>query len=162
LQLRKIGELFVLASLAAHGEIPGVRTKFLQKAYSADQIIKQLAALHPQFYPVPGEQRLDPTSQKSVEVVPISSGFLTKDDLLSLYGECGDYLHRGSLRQLLIQWESSIDFSKINGWMAKIVKLLSHHQNQTSQPDTQIWVVMHDKDLGKVHWAIMKMVANSK
>src|SRR5437762_1433117 len=44
LQLRKICEVFALACLAAHGDIPGVRNKLLQKTYNADQIIKQLRA----------------------------------------------------------------------------------------------------------------------
>lgn len=61
-QLRKICEVFALACLAAHGDIPSVRTKLLQKAYSADLIIKQLGDLHPEFYPVPGQQQLHPVT----------------------------------------------------------------------------------------------------
>jgi hypothetical protein len=155
LQLRKICEVFALACLAAHGDIPGVRTKILQKTYNADLIIKQLAGLHPQFYPVPGKQRLDPITQKPVEVIPITSGFLTKNELLSLYGECGNYLHRGSIRQLLTKWEPTLHFDKVVTWIEKIVTLLNHHQIQTSRSGTQLWVLMHDKDLGRVHWAIM-------
>jgi hypothetical protein len=83
-QLRKICEVFALACLAAHGDIPGVRTKLMQKQYNADQIIKQLSRLHPQFYPRPSEQQLDPVTQRPVAVVPIKGDFLTKDDLLNL------------------------------------------------------------------------------
>jgi hypothetical protein len=90
-----------------------VRSILVQKTYRADQIIKRLSNLHPQFYPVPSEQQLDPVTQKPVEVIPLTSGFLTKDDLLSLYGECGNYLHRGSIRQLLTKWEPTLDFKKI-------------------------------------------------
>jgi hypothetical protein len=97
-QLRKICEVFALGCLAAHGELPDVHSKLVQKTSSADRIIKQLTNLHPLFYPVPGEQRLDPVTQKPVEVIKRTSGFLTKDDLLSLYGECGNYLHRGSMQ----------------------------------------------------------------
>jgi hypothetical protein len=160
LQLRKICEVFALACLAAHGDIPAVRTKLLQKTYHADRIIKQLAALHHQFYPVPSEQRLDPVTQKPVEVVPITTGFLTKDELLSLYGECGNYLHRGTIRQLLTRWEPTINFNRIVAWIDKIVRLLNHHQIKTSQPETQLWVLMHDKEFGKVHWFIMKEIPN--
>ena len=78
LQLRKICEVFALACLAAHGDIPGVRTKLLQKTYNADFIIKQLATLHPQFYPVPGEQQINPLTKMVIEVVPITTAFLTK------------------------------------------------------------------------------------
>jgi hypothetical protein len=153
--------LFALACLTAHGDIPGVRAKNLQKEWSADQIIKELSELHPQFYPVPSEQRLDSQTKAPIEVVPINSGFLTKDELLKLYGECGNYLHRGSIRQLLGNWEPKPDFQKIHEWIGKFIKLLNHHQIQTSQPDKQLWVLMHDKDDGRVHWHVMQRVQSS-
>ena len=155
LQLRKICEVFALACLTAHGDIPGVRAKLLQKTYSADQIIKQLSTLHPQFYPVPGKQQLDPVTQKVIGLDDIKSGYLTKDELLSLYGECGNYLHRGSIRQLLTKWEPTLDFKKISTWLDKLITLLSHHQIQTSQQKKQLWVLMEDKVDHRVHWAVM-------
>ena len=161
LQLRKIREVFALACLTAHGDIPGVRAKIVQKTYNADQIIKQLGNLHPRFYPMPSEQRGDPNTQKPIEVVPIESGFLTKEDLLKLYGECGNYIHRGTIRQLLTRWEPKLEFERIAEWTRKIVTLLNHHQIQTSQPDKQLWVLMQSKDDGKVHWAVMEELADS-
>jgi hypothetical protein len=120
--------------------------------------MKQLGRIHPRFYPVPGQQKIDLTTRKPIEVIPITSGFLTKDDLINLYGECGNYLHRGSIRQLLGKWEPTLDFQKIALWVGKITTLLSHHQIQTSQADTQIWVLMNAKEDGRVHWHIMKAV----
>jgi hypothetical protein len=143
--------------LAAHGDIPEVRSKILQKTYNADQIMKKLSCIHPQFYPVPGEQRVDLVTQKPIEVMPITSEFLTKEELLKLYGECGDYLHRGSIKQLLKKWEPTLDFKKIALWNSKIVALLNHHQIQTNQPELQIWVLMQAED-GNVHWSIMKQL----
>jgi hypothetical protein len=87
---------------------------------------------------VPSKQTLDQVTQRPIQVTPITTGFLTKDDLLALYGECGNYLHRGTIRQLLGKWEPTLDFDKILAWISKIVTLLSHHQIQTSQADTQI------------------------
>jgi len=158
-QLRKICEVFALACLTAHGDIRGVQDKLLQKTYNADLIIKQLGLLHPQFYPVPSKQKLDPVTQRPISVEAITSGYLTKDELLKLYGECGNFLHRGSIRQLLSKWEPTLDFQRINNWVGKIVALLNHHQIQTSQPDKQLWVLMHGKDDGKVHWHVMVEVA---
>jgi hypothetical protein len=157
-QLRKVCEVFALACLTAHGEIEGVRRKFLQKTYNADLIIKELGRLHPQFYPIPSQQRLDPFNGKVVEVVTVASGYLTKDELLNLYGKCGTYLHRGSIRQLLTKWEPTVDFHKIADWVGKITTLLNHHQIQTVQPDRQLWVMMNEKHTGKVHWFIMDQV----
>ena len=156
LQLRKVCEVFALACLAAHGDIPGVRSKLLQKTYNADHIIKQLGNLHSQFYPMPSKQKIDLISQQAIEVEPITSGFLTKADLLSLYGECGNYLHRGSIRQLLTKWEPMLDFDKVATWIGKIITLLSHHQIQTQHPDKQLWVLMNANNNGQVHWAVMQ------
>ena len=161
-QLRKICEVFALACLVAHGELPDLRKKLVQKTYQADHIIKMLSTLHPRFYPVPGEQRLDLDTPKPVEVINLESGFLTKDDLVSLYGECGKYLHRGSIRQLLTNWEPAPDFEKIRSWVDKIIKLLSHHQIETIQSDTQLWVIMQGKDDGRVHWFVMKKIGPVK
>jgi hypothetical protein len=46
LQLRKVCEVFALACLAAHGDIPEVRGKLMQKRYNADEIIKRLGRLN--------------------------------------------------------------------------------------------------------------------
>jgi hypothetical protein len=158
LQLRKVCEVFALACISAHGDVPEVRSKLLQKTYNADQIIKQLGLLQPDFYPVPVLQELDPGTAQPVGVVPVASGFLTKDDLLGLYGECGNHLHRGSIRQLLKNWEPKPDFEKLKEWVAKIMKLLNHHVIRTSQPDAQLWVLMQDKNDRKVKCFIMKRV----
>ena len=111
-----------------------MRTNLLQKSYNADQIIKQLERLHPNFYPIPTKQVLDPMTGRPVSVVLVGSGFLTKDDLLGLYGECGNYLHRGSIRQLLTNWEPKLDFEGVKAWVEKIVTLLNHHQIEIRQP----------------------------
>jgi hypothetical protein len=159
LQLRKVCEVFALACLCAHREIPEVRSKSLEKTYNVDQIIKRLSDLHPDFYPVPTIQVLDPLTSRVVRTVRVESGFLTKDDLLKLYGECGNYLHRGSVRQLLTKWEPSIDFGQIKGWLAKIVQLLGHHEIKISQSDKSLFIFMSGKNDGKVHWAIMQQVS---
>jgi hypothetical protein len=114
LQLRKICEVFALGCLAAHGDIREVRSK-LQSTYNADQIMKQLTRIHSRFYPVPSKQTVDHITQRPLEVTPITAGFLTKDELQSLYGQCGNYLHRGSIRQFLGKWEPTLDFEKIGG-----------------------------------------------
>jgi hypothetical protein len=158
IQLRKICEVFALACLCAHGDIPEVRSKLLQKSYSVDQIIKQLTALRKDFYPVPTNQELDPITGQPVRTVPIASAFLSKDELLELYGECGNYLHRGSIRQLLNKWEPALDFEKIRVWVTKIITLLNHHQIQIGQSDKQLWVLMHNKLDGKVYWSVMQKV----
>src|SRR5438477_5038488 len=49
LQLRMLCELIALSCLVAHGDIQLPRQ--LRKAYAADDMLKQLEALHPNYYP---------------------------------------------------------------------------------------------------------------
>ena len=53
LQLRMICELIALGCLTAHGGIPGTQTPKMQKQWSAETIMEELEALHPDFYPQP-------------------------------------------------------------------------------------------------------------
>jgi hypothetical protein len=73
LQLHKICEVFALGCLAAHGDIPEVRSKLLQKTYSADQIMKRLTEIHPEFYPVPSRQTVDQVTQRDFKKIALSN-----------------------------------------------------------------------------------------
>jgi hypothetical protein len=124
LQRRMICELIALGCLTAHGDIPA--TKTLRKAWSAEEIFKALERLHPDFYPHPVEQISKPGW---MELRPIQSGFLTKAELLSLNGQCGDILHRGSLRKLMAGPISARqDHPDVSSWIRKIRLLLRVHR----------------------------------
>jgi hypothetical protein len=74
LQLRMLCELIALACLMAHGDIPAVQaSKKLSKEYSADKIIGQLDALHPNFYPYPVLVTVtsNPPPAQSISVIKI-------------------------------------------------------------------------------------------
>lgn len=149
LQLRMICELIALACLTAHGDVPTTTSKRLTKAYNADQIMKALETLHPNFYPVPGRQVHDQVGNV-VEVARVGEPYLTKRELQRLYGECGDFLHRGNIEQLL-KGRRLPDFSEIETWVKKITVLLNHHQIQLFDADRQLWVIMQAETDGKVH-----------
>jgi hypothetical protein len=148
LQLRMICELIALACLTAHGDVPATKSKRLMKAYNADQIMKALENLHPGFYPVPGRQVLNEHG-KTVEVIKVDEPYLTKRELQRLYGECGDFLHRGNIEQLM-KGRTLPKFAKLEDWVAKITVLLSHHQIQLFDVRRQLWVMMQAED-GRVH-----------
>ncbi|MFK4530133.1 hypothetical protein ABIF90_008114 [Bradyrhizobium japonicum] len=149
LQLRMVCELIALACLTAHGDVPETTSKRLTKAYNADQIMKALENLHPDFYPVPGRQVHDQTG-KVVEVIPVDEPHLTKRELQRLYGECGDFLHRGNIEQLM-KGRRLPEVSEIDTWFKKITVLLNHHQIQLIDPQRQLWVIMQAESDGKVH-----------
>jgi len=122
LQLRMLCELIALGCMVAHGI---KETKALQKCYNAGDIVKSLEKLHPNFYPIPRRPVFSPGH---VHLGDYDREFLTKDELLTLYGRCGDVLHRGSLRRLLNPRNlSSDDFQDIRHSGQNILNLLSVH-----------------------------------
>jgi hypothetical protein len=154
LQLRFICELIALGCLVAHGDIQDVR-KELEKQYHPREILKRLEGLHPSFYPVPGNQKTDPGTGAVLGLEIIKDGFLTKPELLSLYGMCGDVLHLGSLKSVLAESKTSWEPEKIAGWRDKIVRLLNHHQIQLFDSPDQLWVIMAGAGDNKVHFSLM-------
>jgi len=64
LQLRYICELIAMGCLVVHGDIPATKTKHMQKAYAADEIIKRLSEIHPNFYPHPVTAKSGPVMDK--------------------------------------------------------------------------------------------------
>ncbi|UYO48900.1 hypothetical protein KQX64_23945 [Rhodopseudomonas palustris] len=149
LQLRMICELIALACLAAHGDVPETQAKRLMKAYNADQIIKSLGRLNPSFYPKPGRQVKD-AAGRVTGIVDIDEPYLTKVELQRLYGECGDFLHRGNIEQVM-RGRRLPTLSHLDAWKCKVVALLNHHQIQLFHPDHQLWTIMQAASDGRVH-----------
>lgn len=155
LQLRMITELIALGCLAAHGDIPETKAGKFQKAYAPGLILKELERLHPNFYPVPGEQ-IKSKDGRSIEIRSVKTGFLTKEELPKLWAECGDKLHRGSIKDA--DNLPDVDFEKINFWERKIRTLLNHHQIQLQTPDYQMWVIMQSDLDGRVHGSLFQKI----
>ncbi len=127
LQLRMLCELIALGCLVAHGDISETKSKPLQKSYKADDIVKRLERLHPNFYPSP-RIPIFKEGGGGAHFDYYDKEFLTKDDLVKLYGKCGDVLHRGSLKQMLNpNAQPPTDFQDIQSWGQKILNLLSVH-----------------------------------
>jgi hypothetical protein len=155
LQLRMICELIALGCLAAHGDIPATRSGKMRNAYAPNTILTELERLHPQFYPVPGKQVLS-SSGVPTDVLPIRTGHLTKDDLLSLWARCGDRLHRGSMKNF--DRPFVVDFNEIREWDEKILTLLGHHQIQLKNPRYMLWIIMQAQIDGRVSASFMEKI----
>lgn len=113
LQLRMLCEVIALGCLTAHGDLP-IR-KDVKKAWQADKIIRELGHLLPEFYP------------KAATQVP-NEGF-TKEELMELYGRCGDVLHRGNVLKTLWSRDGHGDegIEEIKAWKEKIEAQISSH-----------------------------------
>jgi hypothetical protein len=118
-------ELIALGCLTAHGDITGTKAK-LQKEWSAERIFAGLQALHPNFYPHPIRITV---IGNTAHLDIVASGFLTKEELVTLYGQCGDRLHRGTLKKLLGHGPSpAVSFEEVTMWTLKIITLLTQHR----------------------------------
>jgi hypothetical protein len=144
LQLRMICELIALGCLTAHGDIEA--TTKLRKEWSANLIIERLGALHSTFYP-------SPPHRTETGLVGINSGYLTKAELLDLVGQCGDVLHRGSLKKLLspeTPKSAAAVFGDIISATKKIAVLLNQHAMLLVDGNTLIICTMRNSnDNGK-------------
>lgn len=127
LQLRMLCELIALGCLVVHGDIDEKKANSLKKEWSADKIIKELDGLHPDFYPHPVLRKATKPGHYHLE--EITSGYLTKKELLELLGLTGDALHRGSLKNILsVKRAMEPGLPGIAAWGNKIVKLLGDHR----------------------------------
>lgn len=101
LQLRLMCELIALGCLVAHGDIQATQTGRLRKEWQADKILLALEGLHPDYYPIPTKEVQEGGKIFLVLLTANEAGFLRKNDLLDLYGKCGNHLHKGNLKKLL-------------------------------------------------------------
>lgn len=125
LQLRILCELISLGCLVAHGDIAEAKSAKLRSMWNAGEIVKYLERLHPNFYPSPRKPVFSPGR---VHLDDYDREFLTKNQLLTLYGKCGDALHRGDLRSLFDpKSQHTAGFQDIQEWGQKIINLLSVH-----------------------------------
>ncbi len=156
LQLRMICELVALACVVAHGDLEISQSPKMKKEDRAGVILKMLEEAHPDFYPRPGKQRIDPKTG-AISVDPIEKGFLTKEQLPKLYGICGNFLHRGKVKKIGVPLRQAISFKHIASWCDQIGALLNHHQISIYGSTSQIWIIMNAKQDGKVHWSFMEV-----
>jgi hypothetical protein len=128
LQFRMICELIALACLTAHGDIATVKNPKIQKEWSAEKIIEALSGLHPDFYPEPVRETPGIPPVRT-DFVPLDKDFLTKAELVSLAGKCGNILHRGSIKKLLSdKTPTQTNFPEIQSIAQKIANLVSVHR----------------------------------
>jgi hypothetical protein len=146
LQLRMLCELIALGCLVAHGDIEETKSSSLQKAYRAGEIVKRLEKLHPNFYPSPRKLVFSP---EHVHLSDYDREFLSKSDLITLYGKCGDALHKGNLRQLLDpKNQPPAEFRDIQEWGQKILNLLSVHLVSRREGKFHLLVVLEASQTG--------------
>ena len=153
LQLRMLCELIAIGCLIAHGSMGIADIERLTKRYEADEIIKGLEDLNAEFYPHPVTFHTTAPSAElpkgHLHLERKTEGFLTKAELIKLYGRSGNYLHRGKLKKLrATETHRKMDRADVLKWTNKIVTLLDTH-HIASFDNHQHWIVsMNDKSAG--------------
>ncbi len=130
LQIRLLCEIIALGCLIAHGDLTQDQVSNLHDQWEADRIIKALAPLSDTFFPEPIRimPPNDPKGSVLINEAPIGSS-ITKDELLSLYGRTGNYLHRGKLKRLESRPPyKSVDLPTATIWAKKTLGLLDQHR----------------------------------
>jgi hypothetical protein len=128
LQFRKICEMIALGSLFLHGDLP--ETEKLTGEWNAEQIMKKLARLHPNFFPHSATIVLDTSSGNRVWKVEqdTNPNAIKQNEVTNLYNKCGDILHRGKIKTLdFTVFPETTAFVEMRSWQEKIVALLNSH-----------------------------------
>ena len=125
-------------------------------AWSPKDILRELERLHPKLIQL--LLKFDPLDEQRTpeKIVPVTSGYLTKSELLKLWGECGGVLHRGVLKN--IEQPYLPKFATIKAWDDKILRLLKSHQIQLANPAYYFMVMMQHPDDGRIHGYIHKRI----
>lgn len=151
LQLRIILELIALSSLVANQEQYRKHRENFQKDWNAKRIVETLEKANPSFYPVPTKQRL--VSDGHYDNPEIKSGYLRKEEFITLYDKCSTVLHatnpfserENDMRTFLTE--------EVPEWMDKIIVLLNHHHVYPVDDDRMYIVLMQSEKDGNVHMA---------
>ena len=76
------------------------------------------------------------------------SGFLTKPELISLYGRCGDVLHKGTLDRVINPRPFKMDYLDIIDWGQKILNLMSVHRIKRIGGKFNFVIALEHRDVG--------------
>ncbi|UPY39238.1 hypothetical protein [Sediminicoccus sp. KRV36] len=122
LQLRLCCERIALSCLVVHGDI-SASTK-LRGDYQADKIISELEKINPASFPA----AITATKRDGIWRIEPKDGYMKKAEFIELYRECGSYLHKGSLKNLIkMQHPKQISYPEITKRAQSIMDLLNIH-----------------------------------
>ncbi|MGH9359544.1 MAG: hypothetical protein ACRD1O_10275 [Terriglobia bacterium] len=142
LQLRKTIELIAMGSLLANAEMFASIQSNIQGYWKAKDLLKELEALNPDFYPKPIIQQPKKPGVK-MEWLDRSDDFLTKDRFITLYDKCGGILHARN------PFASEQDFAMLEKaapkWYLWIVNLLNAHVIRLVG-DAKLWLIQMGSD----------------
>jgi len=156
LQLRMLCEVIALGCLTVHGDIGTAPVGKLRKEWDANKIMDELGKLHSDFYPRP--ILLEQKAPHRFHLTELSAD-LTKDQLLALYGRCGNVLHRGTVKKLLTEkMPLQTHFPDVVDWATKITHLLGAHGIALFGGQRLVCVLRAKNNAGHAHVALASAI----
>ena len=146
LQVRFICELIALASLSAHYSL-GIQ-KDLIKLWRADEIFERLEDINPHSFPYPVKSSRKPDGGLHFDAAPDRA--MTRLELKSIYGQCGNSLHRGVLKHALASNRRVYDLNQVARWAGRISTLLAEHAILFAKEGKAVFVSMNPEGTGRV------------
>lgn len=126
LQFRYMCELIALGCLQLHGYLAQAQTPSAKKEWHAEKIMRLLHNSYPHSFPQ-SLTRLE--TPRGWELAANSKPHaLTREEFKTLYVECGEVLHAGTIRSLeAARPLEESDYQRILEWQRKIVDLMNEH-----------------------------------
>jgi hypothetical protein len=126
LQFRRMCELIALGCLQLHGDLPQAQTRSAKREWNADKIMRLLHKSYPHSFPQSVIREVTPQGWN----IRANSkpNALTRDEFRALYAECGEVLHRGTIRSIQSSPPlAESDYQKVIDWQRKIFNLMDEH-----------------------------------
>lgn len=126
LQFRSIFELIYLSNLAAHYKLYTKGYEKLKKEWNIKRITEFLEKNNPDFYPTPVNAHIEqlPLNNFNIDLKIVENGFLTKDELITLYQICSNYIHP---KNPFADHNDFMVWKLFEDWFSKICVLLETH-----------------------------------
>ncbi|MDB6025082.1 MAG: hypothetical protein JWM68_1305 [Verrucomicrobiales bacterium] len=149
LQFRKMLELIAFGSLVANKQLFSQIYADFSKLWNARKLLDDLQKVNPHFYPQPMNEVPSTTPNVVNDLVPKTSGFLTRDEFVTLYKKCGKILHSENPYGTPIDY---VEYEKsIQDWITKIIGLTNNHVIKLVNDPNMYLVHMKENRDDRVH-----------
>lgn len=126
LQFRRICELIALGCVELHGDLPLASSNAVKTEWHAERIMKLLQKNHEDCFPK--STSVEDWNGGYKYLVDTKSNALSFSDFKKLYNECGEVLHRGTIKSISTsQAITDSDLARVPMWHSKIIDLLDEH-----------------------------------
>lgn len=147
LQVRKILELVALGSLVANQDSWNGSLRELRSAWNANDILKKLGKVNPDFYPQPVIE-VPKSGPIKADIQERTEGYLTEEMFGKVYGRLGDILH--AKNPLGPPMDYDYWLTAIPEWMNLIIRLLNSHKIRLLGNPNMFLIHMNDESDGNV------------